>query len=550
MIHKTMKKAKTILILTIMAGLLLGCRGTSYEQVLQRAEQQNATFDSITNIDSIQQAVAYFDRYGTANEQVRAHYLLACAYRDAAEAPKALEAFHDAADRADTTRSDCDCGLLMRLHAQMADLFYQQLLPDEMLTELSAQHRYALRAGDEKGAVNAIEMRANAYYLLEQTDSIIPIRQKAAAMYQQLGLKKEAARAIGPVIDQLIEQGDTAEARRCMALYEADSDTFSDGEPISRKILYYYAKGKYYLAVGRTDSAQILFRRLLQPGKVPSQQEAGYRGLYLLYKQTGQADSMAKYADLSYQQSQHQLATTNSENLRHMQALYQYSRSQKVAEQMTAKAHRNELIIYAAIILLLIVMAVFRHIWQKRRELQRRYDQEKINLSKAEAELDKLQAIVEKSDFRIKEIMEEKEKEILAHQEQIAALEKELNIEAKRCQNINDTLMATPAYQRVKQVLANPKDRMSQRDWQALIAMIDEKLPTFRTQLKAEELKLSLVEYEFCILIRLYFSPKSISVLTEESFPSTSMKRRRLLNKIFGKEGSPETFDKLIRQIV
>ena len=131
-----MKKAKTIFILAYTVGLLLGCTGEPYQQVLDKAAQQNAAYDSITNIDSIRMAVNYLDRHGTPNEQVRAYYLLGCAYRDAAEAPKAMEAYHDASDRADTTRSDCDYNLLMRLHAQMADLLYQQLLPYEMLEKV------------------------------------------------------------------------------------------------------------------------------------------------------------------------------------------------------------------------------------------------------------------------------------------------------------------------------------------------------------------------------------------------------------------------------
>jgi tetratricopeptide (TPR) repeat protein len=319
-----MRTTLSIVILSGMVWLLSGCTGQQYRQVLDRADRQNAAFDSITNMDSLQLAATYFDRHGTANEQVRAHYLLGCAYRDAAEAPKALEAYHDAADRADTTRADCDYHLLMRLHAQMAELFYQQLLPYEMIGELNAQYRCARRAGDEKAAMNALERRANAYYLLEMPDSIISIRMKASEAYSRLGCTEEAAQALGPLIELLTDRGDTAGARKCIDRYESSSSFFDAGEPIPRKAVHYYYKGKYYLAVGQTDSAQILFRRLLQPGRTPSQQEAGFRGLYLLYKQTSQKDSMAKYADMSYQQTLSQLAATNTDNLRHMQSLYNY----------------------------------------------------------------------------------------------------------------------------------------------------------------------------------------------------------------------------------
>ena len=546
-----MRRAKTIYILLVVICLMWGCTGGQYNQVLDRAEHQNITYDSITHIDSIQMAAAYMDRHGTANEQVRAYYLLGCAYRDAEEAPMALEAYHDAADRADTTRSDCDYHLLMRLHAQTADLLYQQLLPYEMMEELERQQHYARLSGDKKAVVNAFERRANAYYLLDRPDSIIAIRQEASRQYQQLGLTAEAARALGPIIDLLLDRGDTAEARRCINRYEAEAGVFERGEPISRKSLYYYSKGHYFLTVGKIDSAQVLFRRLLQPERTPQQQEAGYKGLYQLYERIGQKDSMSKYAFLCYQQSIPQVALSNADHMRHIQALYNYSRSQRQAQEMTDKARRQERVLYVvgflAVALLIGAVVGWMHLRQKRQKLWRKYEQEQYNLSKAQAELAKLKEIVVKNDSRIKELMEGKEQDIRTHQEKIRTLEEKLAI--RRTKSVNEILMETPAYQRVKAVLANPKDRMTQKDWQDLVQMMDEVIPAFRSQMKVEEHKLSSVEYQFCLLVRLYLSPKEISVLTGYTSSGTSMKRYRLLKKVFDIEGSAETFDKLIRQI-
>lgn len=90
-----MKKRNQILLLCVVVTLLTGCTQNSmqYAKVLDRAEQQNADYDSITNLDSIKLAVEHFDTYGSANERIRAHYLLGCAYRDMGEAPLALESY-------------------------------------------------------------------------------------------------------------------------------------------------------------------------------------------------------------------------------------------------------------------------------------------------------------------------------------------------------------------------------------------------------------------------------------------------------------------------
>ena len=99
---------KSIPILCVVVSLLTGCTQSHlrYMEILARAEQQNADYDSITNLDSIKQAVKFFDTYGSVNERVRAHYLLGCAYRDMGEAPLALESYQNAVKREGNTRRD------------------------------------------------------------------------------------------------------------------------------------------------------------------------------------------------------------------------------------------------------------------------------------------------------------------------------------------------------------------------------------------------------------------------------------------------------------
>ena len=90
--------------------LFLGCTdGTEQRLQLEELEQQNRA-DSLMTNDSLARDLAdYFDRHGTNNEQLRAHYILGRTYADRGELPQALNAYNAAADRADTTSSDCDC---------------------------------------------------------------------------------------------------------------------------------------------------------------------------------------------------------------------------------------------------------------------------------------------------------------------------------------------------------------------------------------------------------------------------------------------------------
>ena len=91
--------------------------------LLHRTEAQNKLFTQFPS-DSIQtELVDYFDRHGTRNERMLAHYLLGCVLSDLGDSPEALQAFYDAIEMADTTRTDCDLYTLRVVYGQMAMLY-------------------------------------------------------------------------------------------------------------------------------------------------------------------------------------------------------------------------------------------------------------------------------------------------------------------------------------------------------------------------------------------------------------------------------------------
>lgn len=96
-------RAANITILSILFSLVLfSCHdGRRHEATLQWADSLNRNYINIPSDSQLVEAVAYYDRHGTPNERMRAHYLLGCSYRDMGEAPKALACYHDAADCAD-----------------------------------------------------------------------------------------------------------------------------------------------------------------------------------------------------------------------------------------------------------------------------------------------------------------------------------------------------------------------------------------------------------------------------------------------------------------
>ena len=83
-------------------------------------------------------------------------------------------------------------------------------------------------------------------------------------------------------------------------------------------------------------------------------------------------------------------------------------------------------------------------------------------------------------------------------------------------------------------------------EWQALEDTMEQNYPTLYAQLHGNE-KISESDYRMCLLILAGFSPSAIALLMEKANASISTSRKRLLLKVFGKEGKPAEFDYRIR---
>lgn len=532
--------------------LLLSCATDAERkrmtQVVERADRQNKAYDSITHVDSIAMAVEFFDRHGSANEQVRAHYLLGCAYRDMGEAPMALQYYQEAADHADTTREDCDYRQLSVVYAQMADLFYEQLLPYDMLEALSNQYQCSMKCNDTLHAIQAQKFRASAYELLGNSDSVINIRKRGFEAFKKHGFHQMAAQSLGPVISTLLEKGLYEEARQAIHIYETESGFFEDGEIIKGKELFYYEKGLYYLAINQLDSAEHSFRKLLRIGH-GEDIEGAYKGLYLLYQKKGNRDSVSKYTELCYQLSNHYFQIAATEKMRHIQGLYNYNRNQKIAQIQEERANRNFILlmifVFLALLILVIGVSTFLFYRQRKRNelslLRSQYEHDLEDLEQAKYDAIRLK------DLQQEEIVSEKNAYIKELQLHIEQYQQKMNIIPQ--EELETKLAETNIYTRMKYLTNHPQTKVTKEEWEELRLMVIQQLPQFHAIVNAPQNNLKQEEYDICILVRLFFAPSEIAILTNQSIQYVSMKRSRMLQKIFHQKGKSVDFDKLIREI-
>ncbi|MBP3767453.1 MAG: hypothetical protein J6I31_04140 [Prevotella sp.] len=116
-------------------------------------------------------------------------------------------------------------------------------------------------------------------------------------------------------------------------------------------------------------------------------------------------------------------------------------------------------------------------------------------------------------------------------------------------QPLEASIIGTPVYQRLLYVLKHPSERLTNEDWDALIRMVDEQLPTFRSTLYNCFPNIKWSDYQICLLVRLHFRPSEIATLIRRSQPYVTVNRRRMLTKFFREHGNGAEFDQRIREI-
>ena len=496
--------------------------------------------------DSLKDIADYFDKHGDSNERMLAYYILGSAYFDGKDAPMALQYFHEAAAKADTTDSNSDFLTLHRIHVWSAEIFKNQRAFSDAFHENSLAFKYAMKAKDTLNAIITYEQKANIYKLKGNIDSAISIREELYTMYKKNGADKMAAISLGPLITTLAKYNMIEKSSKYLNIYEKESGLFDKyGNIKNGREIFYSIKGYYYLYNNCIDSAIFYFNKCLNTTKsYPSDYIFTYKGLTELYKKLHRPDSVAKYADLARMMTDSAYAQMSTEHLQQMQAMYNYNRYKQTAEEAEKDALRTK---YISIIIIMAIMAaaiggalaVRTYIMRKRRARVNEIKEYKRSISELKKARRELDILTENRQTRMESLIKEKEEEIKRLQKEKAEYEKNKDIAAR---------MTPFADEPVVRILRRHAEKehvmMSGEERKMLISLFDSYEEISR--LKAV---LSESEYELCLLVKLGFAPSQINMLTGRSLQDIANIRKRMYNRITGKDGSSRDFDKFIKSL-
>ena len=532
-----------------MIGITIAsCGGRKYsemQELLQRLDAYNKSDSVFTTATEAKAVADYFEDHGTPNEQMLAYYLLGRAYYDIHEAPLALNSFQTASEKADTTVDDCDYRQLSRVYGQMAEVFYHQCLYKEEIECDNVSEYYGWKGKDTLNALLSMAGKISVYKQLMQPDSAIIIIKKVISFFDKFGYKKEAAGFCSAIIRELVDNGELSLAKQYIDRYENESGYFDDNHNIEKgKEAYYYAKGYYYMAINKLDSAEYCYRKELNEGRDFNNQNAGSKGLAQLFQQKHIGDSAAKYALYSYEMNDSVYAHMATKEVEQMQGMYNYSRNQEIARNEKERADNAhtiiQLICVFSFFFMMIAFVIVREVYKKRKEERLEFKNKVSLLAKTQADVIKLRSY----GSELSQMLADKERET-------ACLATEIDKYKERIGQQNNSADALLENSEVYMLLKRSADKaliLSDDDWHQTFMMIIEILPNFNKLISSKRSELNDNEFKTCILIRLHFTSKDVSNMLGVTQPYITKVCRSLMQKLFNEQGKSRDLSKKLKE--
>ena len=513
---------------------------------LQRMDVENKLDTLFHTTADAQRLADYFDRHGSANEQMLAHYLLGRAYADTHEAPMALGCYMDAIEKADTTREDCDFKLLGRVCIQAGEVLDLKRQIPERLSFVHKAIDYSNRSGDSLTVVYLYGMIGEAYERMNKADSAIVMFEYMADRYRQLGRSDLAAGWLGYCARLHIEKGEFTKAAEHMQIYERESGFFHEnGEIEAGREPYYGMKGRYYLNVGKLDSAEYFYRLELKRGRDFNNQSIGSRGLSKVFTEKGMPDSASKYSMYCLQMSDSLYERNVTDKLKRVKDLFDYSRSQRIASEAMEKAHTRLLwlLLYGGISIMVFTYFIYSLYMTKKAKAN-----DILAMRYLIAEVAKMQTEV----VLLKQNNQENEDLILEKEEALLCMEEELEkYKAKWKGKIivpDSVLVSSDIYKNIH-ALAQIGQTPSEKDWKDLQQFLASVLPEFNEFVCSHIHLMNEKEFRTCLLVRMYVRPASIANMLGVTGAYISKTRTSLLKDLFDVVGKPIEFDKRIQEL-
>ena len=231
--------------------------------IMNDISRRNKIPETLTAQDDtlLQQVIKYYQKSGTSNDLMEAYYLQGSVFRDLRDAPKALEAFLQGINAADTADGRCRYDILARLYGQKSELLYKQSSYAQSAENGIMAAKYAEKAIDTLYVLSELWQALGLHYSSGNYAAVADGTWSLLEKSKKWGYYQYAAGQLNTSILANLELGRVGEAQKLLTIYERQSgevnlNTLECGFPI-----YYYTKGCMLLAQHRPQEAELFFRK-------------------------------------------------------------------------------------------------------------------------------------------------------------------------------------------------------------------------------------------------------------------------------------------------
>lgn len=518
-------------------------RKTRMRHLMLTTEAENKLYLPLPSDTLFQQVVDYYDEHGTPNQQLKAHYLLGCIYRDRGETPMTLLCYNDAVEKADTLSNDCDFNTLYKVYGQMADIYEAQVMPDEGIEALKRYSKYALKAGNIYEHIHGVALMAALYDIKGDTAMILSTEKQAHDLYEKYGFERDAVTAYSRTIFIHINRGEYKEARHLMLACEALPGFFDNqGNICAGREHYYYAKGLYYMGIGQLDSAEYQFKRLIPYGYTFD----AYRGLIQVYKKQKKDTAALSCMELLEPSIDTLVTNIHAQATRQALGMYDYSRHQRIAAQEAKKSEERQSIIYSLILGFMLIAAIIFQLYTKSkakkqyeiRLLKQRLANISVRFTRTKEELEMME-----TDLTL--LKEQKEEELNALQQQLQEIQDNYGQHLDSYEGLVQSQFIVNLLKKLETKTTKPQP-LTNKEWSLLINEFRCYMPRLYSYMTDSQL---LVEREFhaTILTRLGIKTDDIALLLDTTKQNASNAKAAANKKLFSDNSARSFFRNLSR---
>lgn len=535
---------------------------------LLRGKAMNKAYVNFTTDSVMLEVVDWYERHGNANQKMLAYYILGCAYRDLGSAPKALEAYRDAIERADTTDEECDFRQLMLIHSQMANVYGTMYASQSEECELNNALRYASHIQDRAAMCAFNDLKCASLYKNKKYYDCIRMTDSLRQVYMQHDDTYNASLVCVNGFKSYLALGKYDSAHVYLENYAKIFNTDVSVRNIrGGKDALPILRGDYYLCTNKPDSALLYYRTVDLHKLIPTVRSYLYCNISTSYKMLSQTDSAYKYLALHAELMDKCYDSSVAEACINAQQLYDYGIEQKIAKQKSAEASLVKTYLIWTLIAIIILVTLLLYIryrnllaQKEAADLRIAHNNAMDSLRSAEVQLniltsqkDEVEKLLVEETIKSAQYNDELSsinKDIIAKSTEIHKLKSMISqyekmIEPDKYTDANELLCQSEAVHQFRKSLTAKGSSIDSCHWTKLQNTIRHLFPNFESQINKDG-KLSKNDLQVCMLVKARFSPSEIEYIMNMKHSYATNARKRLHNTIFGFPGSGEEFDKKI----